>query len=762
MSPESLKAQPLLRQWLALGSDGRVQAFSGKVDLGQGISHALRLIVAEELRLPPEQIDMVPASTAFSPDEAVTSGSLSVQHSGSALRCAAAHWRETCRQAMAERWGVALSTVRCEGGHFHAPSPVANEAADPVRRASRASYLALSNPAMWDSAIEPSHVQAAHATFDLDGQTAPNLVTSHVQAPRRPDVAAKVLGEFEYIHDRVMPGVSQPMCHGRVFRPGTLSAEVIEPDMQALETGLQATAGVLHVVRSGLLLGVLTETERALDAIAQHIEEGAAKGLFWRCDAPVPDPLDLPGWLKKQTLDTTVVVDTSAPADTDQGVQRAVHPRVLADFERPFVQHASIGLCCALAQWSGQPSESHLEVWSHSQGIYNLRRDLALAFDVPSAQVQVSHVEGAGCYGHNGADDVAWDAAWLAHQVPGRPVRVQWTRQAELGHAPLAPAMVVRVEAGLGADGLLCDWTQTVWGQGHGTRPGRGATPALLGAWQTNTPSPVTLAVNAAMAVGGGSERNAQPPYNVPSVKVVNHRVLNMPFRVSAMRALGAPVNVLAAESVMDELAHLQSQDPLAFRLAHLSGPAHARAAAVLQKAAHMASWTHARPENAPEGWGRGLAYARYKNTGAFCAVVVELVVADKVKLHKVWIAADVGHVVDPDGTINQLEGGALQAASWALCEAAQLSPQGIASNDWIRYPILKFSDMPEVSVALMPGADHASLGSGECSSGPTCAAIANAIFDAIGVRVRSMPFTPDNLMRAIDSDATISPSTLP
>jgi CO/xanthine dehydrogenase Mo-binding subunit len=729
MSPESLKAQPLLRQWLALGPQGQVRAFSGKVDLGQGISHALRLIVAEELRVPVDQIDMVPASTAFSPDEAVTSGSLSVQHSGSALRCAAAHWREACRQAMAERSGVMPSEVHCENGQFHVHG-----------HTPQASYAELSKPAMWDSAIEPSHVQAVHAEQDRRSSTS---------SPQRQDVAAKVFGEFAYIHDRTMPGEFEPMCHGMVFRPGTLSSEVIEHELQALVADLQATAGVLQVVRDGLLLGVLTEAEHTLDTIARKIEAGAALGQFWRCAAEVPDPLNTSAWLKAQALETTTVVDTSPP-NFNRGT---AHQRVVAEFERPFAQHASIGLCCALAQWSGQQTAPQLEVWSHSQGIYNLRRDLALAFEVPTEQVQVAHVEGAGCYGHNGADDVAWDAAWLARFVPGRPVRVQWTRHAELGHGPLAPAMAVRVEADVGEDGQLRHWSQTVWGQGHGTRPGRAQTPALLGAWQTANPSPVTLAVNAAMAVGGGSERNAQPPYNIPSVKVLNHRVLNMPFRVSAMRALGAPLNVLAAESVMDELAHGLSQDPLAFRLAHLQGAEHVRATAVLENVAHMAAWTNARPKGQPEGWGRGLAYARYKNTGALCAVVVELVVAEKVKLHKLWIAADVGHVVDPDGAINQIEGGALQAASWALCEAAQLSPQGIVSNDWTRYPILKFSDMPEVAVSLMDAADQPSLGAGECSSGPTCAAIANAIFDAIGVRVRSMPFTPDNVMRAINSD---------
>lgn len=730
MTPEPIKAHPLLRQWLSLGPAGQVQAFSGKVDLGQGISHALRLIVAHELRLPAEHIEMVPASTRFSPDEAVTSGSLSVQHSGAALRCAAAHWRERCRHRMAERCGISPEAVRCDQGQFWAAG------------FSPATFGELSDDALWHSPIDPAQVASAHAAQDLNEHTGQ-------ATPVRPDVVAKVFGEFEFIHDRVLPG----MCHGMVFRPGTLTAEVVEHDMQALQTRLQSQAGVLCVQRDGLLLGVLTETEHILLTIAKAIEEGAAQGRFWRCHAPVPDPEDLPGWLKAQPLDTTVVVDTS------QGQSTNPLQRVRAQYERPYLQHASIGLCCALAQW--QEEAQQLEVWSHSQGIYNLRRDLALAFEVPPDQVQVSHVEGAGCYGHNGADDVAFDAAWLARLLPGRPVRVQWSRQAELGHAPLAPAMAVHIEAGLNDAGQLTEWTQTVWSQGHGTRPGRGQTPALLGAWQTAKAHPVTMAVNAAMAVGGGSERNAQPPYDIASVKVINHRVLNMPHRVSAMRALGAPANVFAAESFMDELAQQQSQDPLAFRLAHLQAPGQERAVAVLKQLADMAGW-HAPRAGTAEGFGRGLAFARYKNTGAFCAVAVDIVVEDKVRLQRLWIAADLGLVVDPEGAINQLEGGALQAASWALCEAAQLGPEGVLSNDWARYPLLKFSDMPEVRVALMPRSDQPSLGAGECSSGPTCAAIANAIYDAIGIRMRAMPFTPEHLMRAIEADpVSAAPSTL-
>lgn len=728
MMPESLRAQPLLRQWLAVLPDGRVQAFSGKVDIGQGISHALRLIVAEELRLPPERIEMVPASTHHSPDEAVTSGSLSVQHSGTALRCAAAHLREGCRAAMAQRCAVPVQAVRCTDGRFEVP--------DQNRSAS---YPELLGQALLDSAIDPGQVHSEGAALDPVHTTAPST---------RPDVAAKVFGEFEYIHDRVLPG----MCHGLVLRPATLMAEAVEDELQALQHELQAQPGVLRVHRDGLLLGVLAETEHLLTQIAHRFEQGLAQGRYWRCQAEVPDPENLPAWLQAQPLGTTVVVDVPASEGRDPPVQR-----LSAQYHRPFLQHASIGLCCALAQW--QADGAQLEVWSHSQGIYNLRRDLALAFGLAPAQVQVTHAEGAGCYGHNGADDVAFDAAWLARLAPGRPVRVQWTRQAELGHAPLAPAMAVRIEAGIGAEGRIVEWTQTVWSQGHGTRPGRGQTPALLGAWQTASPQPVTMAVNAAMAVGGGSERNAQPPYEIPAMRVLNHRVLNMPFRVSAMRALGAPANVFAAESFMDELAARQGVDPLAYRLAHLQGPANARAAAVLRRVTDMAGWSATRPSGRPEGWGRGLAYARYKNTGAYCAVVAEVLAEERVRLLRLWIAADLGRVVDPDGAINQLEGGALQAASWALCETAQLSPQGIASNDWTSYPILKFSDMPVVDVGLMPMQDQPSLGAGECSSGPTCAAIANAIYDALGVRLHAMPFTPEQVLKALDAAPATDPT---
>jgi nicotinate dehydrogenase subunit B len=708
--PESLKNHPRLGQWLDVAPDGRIRAYSGKVDLGQGISHALRLIVAEELEIDPGQVEMVRATTARSPDEAVTSGSLSIQHSGTALRYAAAHLREVCRSRCAEESGAIPGAVHLENGTFMV-----------VGREFRAGYAELIDPAMLASHIEPQHLQARGGRPSALGEE------------RRTDIAAKVFGEFEYINDMVLPG----MFFGQVFRPKTLQAEVNEAVAARLEDELSQIDGVIKVVRDGILIGVLADSEYVLSQAAKKVHADD----LWDGEAEVPSPSRLASWLKSQPLDTTVILDQQpqSPVASPARVFRA-------EFERPYLQHASIGMSCAIAQWS----DATLKVWSHSQGIFNLRRDLALAFGLPAEAVTVSHADGAGCYGHNGADDVAFDAAWLARHAGSRPVRLQWTRQQEMANSPLGAAMTVLVEAGIAEDGKLLTWTQEVWSQGHGTRPGRGKTPALLGAWQTAESFPVIMSVNQPPGTGGGSDRNATPPYDIPEVHVINNRVLAMPLRVSALRSLGAHVNVLAAESTIDEIARSLGRDPLEYRLAHLKDE---RAKAVLREVARISGWGATKPDDAEEGFGRGMAFARYKNTGAYCAVVAELVMEEEVKLTRIYIAADLGLVVHADGARNQLEGGAIQAASWTLRESAEIGREGIRSDDWESYPIFNFSDVPQVEIALIDRPDFPSLGAGECSAGPTAAAIANAIHDALGVRIRAMPFTADNLMKIAQSD---------
>ena len=698
--PEGLRAHPRLGQWLAVAPDGRIRATPGKVDIGQGISHALRLIVAEELQVAPLLVDMAPPSTRHSPDEAVTSGSLSVQHSGAALRFAAAHLREACRARFAQRIGVPTAAVTLAAGVFRA-------------RGERAGYGELADAGLLEAAVDTSHLAPR------DGRA------SALGALGRGDVAEKVFGEFQYIQDLAPDG----MVHGAVFRPRTLQAQVHETVWSRLLPRLEAIEGVSQVVRDGLLVGVLAEGEHAL---AQAAERVTLAGL-WQGEAEVPQPHEIAGWLQSQPLDSVVIEQRQDQAPAAARTFRA-------DYGRGWLQHASIGLCCALAQWT----DGGLQVWSHTQGIFNLRRDLALAFGLQVDAVTVSHAEGAGCYGHNGADDVAFDAAWLARHAGGRPVRLQWTRQQEMTNSPLAPAMAVRVEASVDAEGRLVAWSQDVWSQGHGTRPGRGATPALLGAWQTAEPAPVLMAVNQPPNTGGGSDRNSVPPYAVPRLDVRNHRVMAMPLRVSAMRALGAHVNVLAAESTMDEIARALDRDPLAYRLEHLDHDERARA--VLLEAARLARWEE--PGAHEPGVGRGLGFARYKNTGAYCAVVAEVEVQQLARVRRLWIAADVGLVVHPDGARNQIEGGAIQAASWTLLEQADPGPAGVRSEDWETYPIHRFTDVPAVEVALVDRPDSPSLGAGECSIGPTAAAIANAIHDALGIRMRVMPFSADNLMR--------------
>ena len=399
-----------------------------------------------------------------------------------------------------------------------------------------------------------------------------------------------------------------------------------------------------------------------------------------------------------------------------------------------------------MATWQN----GQLTVWSHSQGIFNLRTDLALVLQMDQDAIEVEHLQGAGCYGHNGADDVACDAALLARAVPGRPVQVVWTRAQELSNAPMGPAMAVELQATLDAQGRIARWQHSVWSNGHGLRPGRGKVPVLLAGLQLEKPFPPTVSVNVPLANGGGAERNAIPVYDFPAYRAVSHRLTVMPVRTSALRALGNFCNVFAAESFLDEVAHACAQDPLDFRLRHLSDP---RAIAVLKQAAAKADWQSKRKAVLPEGHGLGLAYCRYKNNGAYCAAVAQVDASGaKLRVDQLWLAVDVGLVVNPDGVRNQIEGGAIQSVSWTLMEQVQFDRQQITSTDWERYPILRFSDVPQVEVDILDQPGQASVGAGEAAQGPVAAAIANALFHAMGVRVRDLPLSPDRIRQAVEA----------
>lgn len=745
--PGSLNTNRRLSQWLSIHSDGTVTVRSGKVELGQGISTALAQIVAQELGVAASRIRMVSASTAAGPNEGMTAGSMSVHDSGAALR-------QVCIEARAIYLTVAAARL-----NVVAPDGVASlEVLDGSIRLRRGN----SDGSSGDQGTQQSTSYWALADDTLldceaTGHTATQTLAdtrSVTQAVPRRDIPDKVVGRARFIHDMALPG----MLHGRVVHPPSAGATLVNVDLAAV----QALPGVVATVRDGSFLGVVADDEylavRALAKLAAMAQ--------WQEVSALPDMRDLPAFLRAQPLQTSVVAEkkpATVPADPPV-VPPSAALSFKASYSRPFLAHASIAPSCAVARFDnqdrGEDGGATLAVWTHSQGVYNLRADLALVMGLPAPAITVQHVEGAGCYGHNGADDVACDAALLARAVPGRAVQVQWTREDELGCAPFGAAMAVELAASVGADGVIADWQHQVWSTGHSMRPGRSTVPVLLAATSLAKPFERQIAINMPLANGGGAERNAVPLYDFAQWQAVCHRTLTMPIRTSSLRSLGAHCNVFAIESFLDEIACGLKLDPLKFRLRHLGD---ARGRAVLEAAAHMAGWS-TRPRQtgadapaspASAAKGMGIAFARYKNTGAYCAVVAAIDAGHDIRVDKLWIAVDVGRVVSPDGVANQIEGGAIQTVSWVLKEAVQFDRTRIQSNSWDAYPILRFSEVPAVEVKVIDRPDQKSVGAGEATHGPVAAAIANAVFDALGVRVRNMPFTHDAVAKAALAEPT-------
>ena len=694
--PGSLRVNRRLSQWLKFHADGYVEVFSGKVEIGQGILTALAQIAAEELDVLLAQVRLVPASTARSPDEAITSGSLSVQESGTALRHACAEARAIYLQAAAVRLGAAIESLTADSGNIASTN------------GAKTSYWELADDTLLDR--------------EATGQVAPKAASAHriVGAPiARLDLSDKIFGRPCFIHDLELPR----MLHGRVLRPPSANATLIDVD----EVKVRELPGVVGVVRDGSFVGVLAQSEAGADAAVQELAAVAS----WHQTESLPDEASLATWLKAQEAETSIVDSKAATAP------RPVARTMSARYSRPYLAHASIGPSCAVAQWQ----ESGLRVWTHSQGIFNLRKDLAPALGLAEDKIVVEHVQGAGCYGHNGADDVALDAARLARAAGGCPVRVQWSRADELAWAPFGPAMAVEIEADLDDAGGVIAWRHTIWSNGHTSRPGRGKSPALLGAWHLAKPFERLPAINPPVAGGGGAERNSIPLYTFPAWQIVNHRIMTMPLRASALRSLGAYANVFAIESFVDELAVAAGLDPIAFRLRYLADP---RARAVIECAARNAGWNR---WNKREGAGHGIGFTRYKNVGAYCAVIAEIEAEAEIRVRRLVIAVDVGLVINPDGVANQIEGGAIQAASWTLKEAVRFDRMRVTSDSWGAYPILRCSETPAVEVEIVSRPDCPAVGVGEAAQGPTAAAIANAVFDALGLRVRDLPLTAERIL---------------
>jgi nicotinate dehydrogenase subunit B len=697
--PVSLAANPILSSWIRFSPEGRVMVSPGKVEIGQGIVTALAQIAADELDVDIGRVQMVRTSTAGSPNEGVTSGSLSVQHSGRAIRHVCAEIRQIFLALASDRLGVDIDVLDIKDGTISGPGNV------------RTSYWELADDVQLDRDAIPGAVPKSSAQRALAGNSVQRL-----------DIPDKIFAHPRFIHDSALPD----MLHGRVLRSEMAAAKLVE----LREDHARAVAGLVAIVRDGSFVGVVSESEDAAEVALGALRKGAA----WTAGEALPDEDKLAEWLKAQPVESTVIDRKTAPraAATERTIKR--------QYSRPYLAHASIGPCCAMAQWSGD----RVRVWTHSQGVYFLRADLALVLKLPIEHITVEHMEGAGCYGHNGADDVALDAVLLARAAGGRPVRVQWSREDEMSHAPFGAAMAIEIEADLDAVGEIAAWRHSIWSNGHTARPGRATQPALLAGTELASPFPRTISANPPQANGGGGDRNSVPLYDFPSWTIESHRLLTMPIRTSALRTLGAQGNVFAIECFLDELAALRGEDPVAFRLRHLRD---IRAQDVIRAAAKRANW---KPDR-QTGRGYGLGFARYKNTGAYCAVVAEIESGEDIRVKRLTIAVDVGEAINPDGVINQIEGGAIQATSWVLKERVRFDSQRITSNTWTTYPILRFSEVPEVQVEIIPRPELEPLGAGEAAHGPVTAAIANAVFDALEVRVRDLPITRDSLIAAME-----------
>ena len=689
----------MLDAWIRIDAQGVVTVYTGRTEFGQGVKTAMIQLAAEELYVDPQTVKIVSCDTALTPNEGYTSGSRAMMDGGVSVRAAAAHAREILLNAAAARLSADVAQLKLDNGK------VIN--AD----GKSAGYGEL-------VADDLMHVKLNRQTKLKDPKTY-SVVGKEFA---RVDIPDKVSGGVAFLQDLRLPN----MVHARVVRPPSYEAK-----LRAVDTAqVEKLPGVLKVVRDGSYLAVIAEKEwqaiTAMRALAQAAQ--------WDEQPKLTDYPALYKFLETTQSDKINILDTkTTPASGTKTIEATYH--------RPYHMHGSIGPSCGVAHLQ----DGKLTVWAHNQGAYPLRQAVSELVRLPEDKIRCIHMEGPGCYGHNGADDAGGDAALLAVAFPGRPVRVQWMREDEHAWEPYGSAMVTKARVALDDGGNIVDWQYDVWSMSHSTRPGGGR--SLAASWYREQPQ--TLPPS---RVPSGSEsdgnRNSKPPYKLPSVRVIHHHVKDMPLRVSALRGLGAYMNVFSIESLMDEIVAAAGADPVEYRLRYLEDP---RAKDVVKLTAEKFGWKN---DKLPKGKGRGFAYARYRNSSSYVAVATEVEIdpaSGAVRIPRVVAACDSGQAVSPDGIRNQIEGGIIQSASWTLFEQVGFDKTRVTSRDWASYPIMRFSETPEsleVHVIDRPGQPF--LGAGEASQGPAGAAIANAIAQATGTRLRDLPLTRERIKAAM------------
>jgi len=688
--------------FLAVHADGSVTVFVGKVDIGTGGRIAMRQIVGEELDVPLERIAMIEGDTALTPNQGATAGSYGIARGGAQLRQAAATARQALLAQAAQRLNRPAGDLQITDGLVSAKDGSA-----------AVSYGDLLGDRAFNVKIDLKAPLKSHERFRFIGKSLP-----------RPDMPAKVTGHHRYLHDLTLPG----MLHARVIRPGALGATLVSVDESSI-----AGIGGARVVRIQSFLAVLAERE--WDAVR------AARALRtkWTAGTGLPDH----GKEFDSMRASRVVRDQEIAKRGDLSALSAppagTRP-LAASYRWPIQTHGSIGPSCGVADVRAD----RVTVWSSSQNTHGFQATCARVLGLERERVRVIYMDGAGSYGPNGADDAAIEAALLSRAV-GRPVRVQWSRQEEHGLDPKGPAQLLELRAAVDPDGQVAAWETQAW----------------LPLATANLPNIPLLSVDAAglQQTPGRSTgliyQNIDPPYTMPNVNAVVHWIPDAPLRTSAIRAPGKIANTFAVESFVDEIAALVRVDPVEFRLRRLTNP---RGVEVLRRTAARMGW---QPRPSPRSvdaragvlTGRGIAYVHYKHEETLVAMGMEVAVeraTGRIRVTRVVCAQDCGLMINPACVQSQLEGNIIQTLSRTLHEEVVYDRDGVTTLDWGSYPILTFPEVPALEFELIQRLDQPPLGVGEAASTPVPAALANAVFDATGVRLRTVPFRAERVKAAL------------
>ena len=701
MIPPSLAANPRLDRWVRFEPDGMARIAVGKMEYGQGAVTALAQLAAGELDLPFAKLRIVNAATGEIPDEGMTVGSMSIETSGLSLRVACAEIRSLFLQAAARRLSCEAAELDVRSGDI-----VRGGAPTGLDYWSLAGEVDLGRDATGEAALRKPE----------------DLGEAVGDSQERIDLPPKLFGAA-FLHDIVLPG----MRHARVLRQPGPQARLKHLDETAVRRAVPDVDILIDEAFVAVICATEAEAARALAAAEAAIQwEGARQ-----TDPALTEPASLKA-LPHESF------EAGAPAAGPSNRRR-----ITATYAKPYISHASLAPSAGIARYA----DGKLTVWTHNQGVYPMRALAARVTGLDPSAIEVIHAQGAGCYGHNGADDPPIEAAIVAVRRPGAPIRVQWRREDEFGWAPVGTAMLIELSAELDPSGRLVDYTAEVWNTPHTWARGRAVAETAL----KPLDGPPGRAPARTLPDGtrfSGGLLNAIPSYDIAQVRTVEHVIDPPPIRTSSLRGLGGPPNTFAGESFVDELAEAAGQDSLAYRLAMISDP---RGRAVLEKAAEMCGWT--RRWEAGTGRGLGIAYDRHRGRSAYAACAAEVEVEAEVRLVRLWCACDGGLIVNPDGAKNQLEGGMIMAASWLLKEQVKLGGAGVASTTWDDYPILRFDEVPPIDIELLNVRDPRPFGLGEISQGATMAAIANAAAHALGARLRELPLTRDRIAAALLKD---------